>query len=1099
MINYTKSQLEAINYFDSNLIISASAGSGKTQVLLEKVVKLIEKGYKIDEMLIVTFTNLAASEMKTKLENMLETKFCETQDNKFFDALKELNIADISTIHSFCQKLIKKYYYELKINPNFEIKDDNFLFYLKNLALDNTFKQFLSEKDEEFIKLSNLFVFKRDYKLFKEEILSFYDFLVSKVDKYNYIENVIKDNYNKNLDENTLLIKFNKYCEKQIKNFETEIVNLKIESQQIQNEKLTNLCDIVLNILNLDLSSREKFVKTFFNPFDFPRIQISNKSEFDAILIKEKLQKAVKEIKDFIKILNNIFCYDNLDALFVDIQKSEKFLNKFVSVVKRFEENYKLLKKDNNCCDFNDLEELTLKLFENDNILSEVASKFKFVFVDEYQDTNFVQEEILKHIALKSKRIMVGDLKQSIYAFRECNPKILSDKMKEYSLSNEGKVIELNKNFRSRKEILDFSNDIFSNLMRNENCGYDYISHGKFVCGREDEKDLAKIVSVLCLNKKSEKFENLSDCENTLVLNAINNLLNQEIVENGQKRKLTYKDIAIISRKRNDKFNSLCECLQKFKIPTNVKYYEKIFDLFETKIILAYLKIINNIQNEIALYSVLKNIYDLNDNELITIKNNNFVEDVLNYSKKDEISIKLSNFLKDYDYFKRLTGEIDVKSLIKEIIKKTRLELKLLKLNGKISSARLEVFLNNVSTNQYSLSDFLSFVEKIKDKKFEVKKVDGENSVLVDTFHSTKGLEYNAVIIFGAGDNIFSKTRSNLIYNANFGVGIYNFNEENKTKNPNLVYSIIKLLNKQEELNEEIRLLYVALTRAKNFLVVCGSEKQENLCCENNPLKFLNFSSYLSLICSSKFEDFVDFEFLEDEDKIFEKESLNEVAKEEINLDYKIFDEIFDKQYAYNYCENIQLKNSVTSLSEEDNYIYNITNFKVTDLDKEDFIAVGNAYHHCFEKLSFNLKTQKEIHNKIVNLIENGLLEENVFSYIDVEKILKALTSISKLIKSGDKISKEKIFLMNINYNKIIGKQIEDKILIQGIIDLMIEKEDEIVLIDYKTSRLNDINLIKKYSLQLSLYEKAISEKFKGKKISKYIYSIFLDKLINVV
>ncbi len=1103
MINYTQNQLEAINYFDSDLIISASAGSGKTQVLLEKVVNLISKGYKIEDMLVVTFTNLASSEMKTKLENMLEAKFCETKDIKFFDALKDLNTSDISTIHSFCQKIIKKYYYCINVDPNFEIKDDNFLFYLKNLALDQTFKQFLNTQDEEFVNLSNLFVFKRDYKLFKEEILAFYEFLVSKPNKYDFIKNIINQNYETNIDKNVLFDKFRVYCQKVFENLKQQVLCLKTKSNQISNEKLDFLCDEILNLMNFDFSTSQKFIKTFLNDFVFPRIMISSKSEVEAVMLKEDLQKCVKQIKDFVKEIKSVFCFEKIEDLNVDIEKSKKLLIKFVEVVETFEENFKNMKLKYNCLDFNDLEVLTLKLFENQSVLNEISKKYKFIFVDEYQDTNLVQEEILQKISKNSKRIMVGDLKQSIYAFRECNPKILNDKMKDFKTNNLGKVIELNKNFRSRFEILDFSNNIFSNLMRKENCDYEYKTSGMFVCGRKEESDDKTPIEILALNKESENFEQLKHNENLLVLNAINNLLEKTIVENGVRRKLTYSDIAIISRKRSAKFNSLCKFLEENKVPTNVKFFEKIYSSFEVKLIFAYLKLINNFDDDIALVSVLKNIYDFSDNEIITIKTNTtLIKSVLNYNKNDEILKKINKFFEDLHKFESLAFEKDVKSLILEIIKQTKLDLILLKHFGKISASRLEVFLTSIQENQFNLNEFLNYSSKIVDKNFEVRKVDGENSVVCDTFHSTKGLEYNAVIIAFAGDGIFSKNKSNLIYNANLGVGIYNFDEENRTKSPNIVYSMIKILNRQEEFNEESRLCYVALTRAKNFMTICGVEKASNLKTETNPLNFLSFSSYLSLICSNGLKNYVNLQIVDEKSNLFKNENddlQKEKANEIINLDYKVFDNLFNKEYSFNSSEFIQLKNSVTSLSEEDNLIYNITNFKVTDNDNEDYIAVGNAYHHTFEKLPFSLKSKVEVHNKIISLIENGELEENVYSYIDDEKIFKAISQISKLIDKNDKIFKEKVFLMNIKYKDIVGKNIDDKILIQGIIDLMVEKEDEIILIDYKTSRLNDINLIKKYSLQLSLYEKAISEKFAGKKISKFIYSIFLDKLINVV
>lgn len=1097
MINYTKEQQEAIDYFDSDLLISASAGSGKTQVLLEKVLKLILNGINLDEILMVTFTNLAASEMKSKLENMILEKIEENPSDNLFDSLHKINTCDISTLHSFCQKLVREYYYILNIEPNFEIKDEAFLSYLKSSALENTIKFYLDKGDEEFIKISNLFVYKREYNLFKEEILKFYEFLTSKLNKYDFCDEMIKSNYNTNLNENILFTNFRVFVSKKINFFKDELTKIINDAKQMNSEKLVQLSSDFYGKICEDFKNNESFIKFLKNKIEFPQIRIKNNAEFEEIELKEQLQNLSKKIKKFLTTLNEIFDINAIDDLKNDIKSSEKILIKFVEIIKTFETHYNKLKRLNNCLDFNDLEILTLKLFENKNILNEISSKYKFIFVDEYQDTNLVQEEILKLLSNKSKRIMVGDIKQSIYAFRQCNPKIFSDKLERFSNNKDGKVINLNKNFRSNYNILDFSNSIFSNLMRKENCDYDYKKNGKFICGREDSK-LIDNVEILCIDKNTDNYEN---AENIMVLNTINNLLNQQIIENGVERKLTYSDIAIISRKRNESNLKLCQMLDDFKIPYSIKYYEKIYKSFEVKLVLAYLNILNNLDNDISLYSVLKNIYQFSTNDLIAIKTTNLKNDLLNYVEKNELFNKIQIFLNDYNYFSQIKSEKNIKSLVEEIIDKLNIEIILIKSFGKISSEKLKIFVNNIPKDLCNLSEFILYCKEIEDKKFEVRKITSENCITIDTFHSTKGLEFNAVIIYGAGESIFAKNRSNLIFNAKFGIGIYKFDEENKIKSPNVIYSIINQLNKQEEFNEEVRLSYVAFTRAKNYMTIIGKEKTSNLNQEKNTINFLDFNSYLSLIYSSEFKnENIKFSLINCENNIFNIKSTNEISHEEkfeLNLD--VYKNIFEKQYQFKNSTLIQLKNSVSALSEEDKFIYNISNFKLTDMDDEDYIEIGNSYHKTFEQLPFNLKSEQEVRNKIINLIENKMLPENVYQYIDDNKILQANKIITSLIDKNDKVYKEKVFMIYIPYNYIKNNTIQDKILVQGIIDIFIEKENEIILIDYKTSRLNDVNLIKKYDVQLKLYEKALKEKYKDKKIKKYIYSIFLDKLINIV
>ena len=1103
MINYTKEQLEAINFLDNNLLISASAGSGKTQVLLEKVIYLIEKGYDLNNILLVTFTNLASNEMKSKLENLLSSKFNETGDERFFDALKNINCANISTIHSFCQKLVKEYYYVLNIEPNFEIKEENYINILKNEALKQTFDYYFDSNDEDFIKLSNLFVYKRDYSLFKNEILSFYDFLISKPDKYNFIEKLISASYEENFDKNILINKYISFINKNLKYFVDKLKEIKLKAEQVNSIKLVELSSIIFNELNVEIKDFNDLIKKFSTKLELPDVRISKNAEIEEVLVKEELQSLKKQVKKFFDGVKDIILFDK-ESLKDDFLNSKKLLFKFVEIIKLFEQNFTTLKREENILDFNDLETLTLILLDNDEIKDEITNKFKFIFVDEYQDTNSIQEEILSKLSTNSKRIMVGDLKQSIYAFRECNPKIFNDKMLNYNLNEDlGKVVKLNKNFRSIEPILNFSNNVFSNLMQKENSNYNYKLDGMFVCGKQEKPILNnsfKPINIIAVNKKSEDVD-FEENENILTVNTINNLLNQKIDDNGNIRNLTYKDIAIISRKRSEKIKNLCKFLDKFNIPYSVKYYEQIYKSFEINLIVAYLKLLNNFNDEISLVSVLKNIYNFNDNELLKIKKDNLIKDIGLYGNSDEIKEKIDIFNEDYHYFKTLVGEISVKELIKRIINKKSLDIILMKNSGKIVAEKLKIFIHSISDNLFSLFDFLSFVEKTKDCKFEILKNGGENSITIDTFHSTKGLEYNAVIIYSAGDKIFSTTKSNLIYNASLGIGIYKFNEEDKIKERDFIFNIIKVLNKQEEFNEEVRLSYVAFTRAKYFLTIIGTEDLTKMQKENNTIKFLDFNSYLSLVFSSDFKDEnVEAIVLDTRSEIFEKTPDAVESHKEDKLDFSVFDNYFEKHYDYENTNLIQLKNSVTSLVEEDKTIYNISNFKVTDNDKEDFAMIGNCYHYALEKLPFNIESKQELHNKIINLIENKKLPTNILSVIDENKLLSAIKSMNKLVDDRDKIYKEKVFMLYLNYNDIFNNSnIKDKILIQGIIDLIIEKNDELILVDYKTSRLNDYNLIKKYALQLGLYEKALKNEFKNKKVKKYIYSIFLDKLINVV
>lgn len=1108
-INYTKSQEEAINYFDTNLLISASAGSGKTQVLIEKVLKLIDKGVSLNNVLMLTFTTLASEEMRIKLEKNLKEKFEENKTIEVEKALNEIYSSDIGTIDSFCQKLVKKFYYKINLEPNFEIIDDNFAFYLKNLALDSIIEEYLQNNDVEFKRLTNIFIHSRSLNEFKNEIFSYFNFLTSKADRMHYIDEYFEKTNNENINENIVITFLKEDFLKNLTLLKDELKSLCFEAEKINSDKLLKIINEYLQVLNIEISSNEQFINTILMLGAFPTIRIS-KPTFEEDEIKEKLQKLSSKIKKYIKNIKDNFNFENIEELKREICENKKYLGKFFEIIKKFNIEYFKEKQKRNAYEFYDIEDFALILLKDSDILNYVNNKYKYIFVDEYQDTNDIQEEILNKICLKSTEIMVGDVKQSIYAFRECNPKIFLNKMQ-----GKDKLINLNENFRSNKVILDFSNIIFSNLIRQENMSLSYKGN-PFVAGKnfkENDENSLKHVEVVCLLKNREKNEDdeslgYKDKENILVLNSINELLKQKIFDEKTQtfRNLKYSDIAILSRKRGDDFKNLVNFLSDNNVPIKAKYYDKILKSFEINLIINYLKILSNFNNEIAVVSILKNIYNVSLSVILNLKNGNFYDNIMT-----SCDYRIKKFVTDFISFKELCFETNVKELTIEIIDKCNLQNLFLKHFGAISLEKVNVFLSSVLSEKMNLFEFLENLKNLDfDRKYEINKVTSEDSVTVDTFHASKGLEYNAVIIYGAGYKISDNRSKNLIYSSSLGTGICNFNLQEKSKNRSLIYSTILENNLKNDILEEMRLLYVALTRAKEFLVVIGSESEKNIVSTSNLFDFRYLHSYLSLIFSSNILDNNNFKInlINEDENIIKTEITDKVESENLELNFENFDKIFKFVYPYQNLKTIQLKSSVTALNEDsevsEGSIYNISDFKMfsENLQDDDFLLIGNVYHKVFEMLKFNLQNIDEIKGTVYNLIESEILPIEAIKIVDFEKVLKINAEISKFVNLDSKIFKEKKFIMQVRYDEILKSDIKKNILVQGTIDLFIENDNEIILVDYKTSRIkNENKLIEKYRTQLNLYEKALlkSENFKDKPIRKFIASIYLSKLVEVI
>lgn len=495
-------------------------GSGKTTVLVERIInKIIKEKVDIDKMLIVTFTNAAASEMRQRISEAIYKKIEENiEDKNLQKQITLLNKANISTIHSFCLDVIKNYFYEIDVSPNFRIGDEAEIKLLKQETLEEIFDDLYETKEDSFINLVNTYSSYRDDENLKNLVLKIYNYSQS----MPFPEDWIKENVEKfNLSENTnfedtiwgkiLISNFKSELKSFIETFEKIKVELE-QDLELEKYYLTFEEDIKnLNALNNCNTWNE--IYNGLSYFNFGKWPISRKIQSD---LKDKSKNVRDDIrKQIISFRDNVFKYDSETAS-KDIAKMYKVLNELKEIIIKFSSSYQNNKKEKNIIDFNDIEHFALKILvqkdeENNYIPTQVAKKYKEKFVeiaiDEYQDSNLVQEYILNSISNQNNIFMVGDVKQSIYKFRQARPELFLEKYENYSLPQDDKnecksntKILLFKNFRSRKNIIDFTNLVFSNIMTKELGNIEYNENEYLNLGASYEETAENVAGKVELN-----------------------------------------------------------------------------------------------------------------------------------------------------------------------------------------------------------------------------------------------------------------------------------------------------------------------------------------------------------------------------------------------------------------------------------------------------------------------------------------------------------------------------------------------------------------------------------------------------------------------
>ena len=909
MPNWTKEQKQAIYKKGTNILVAAAAGSGKTAVLVERIInKVINEKIDIDKLLVVTFTNAAAAEMKERVLDALYKKIEEDPENKDLQRqITLINMAQICTIDSFCLDIVKNHFYELEnISPNFRIAETTEIELLKQGTLDEIFEEKYINEDENFTDLIKTYTNYRDDTPLKDLILKIYNFISSnpsplewlqeKVEMFN-LKDKLDEDFSQTIWGQILLNDVSEEVQDDMAMLKDVASSLSydIELENFKNAILSDIEQLKNLQNNLNNWDNTYNIAQNFKFIDWPRKKITSDIKDEAKAIRDQVRKKLYDK------LNNTFVSDSKQSN-QDIYDMYKTLTKLKDLIIEFDKQFSKKKREKNILDFSDIEHFALSILvkkdEQGNLVkTEVAEKytqkFEEIAIDEYQDSNLVQETILTSVSRGNNLFMVGDVKQSIYKFRQAMPKLFLSKYNEYEIVEDeaekletiqdmkkGKKIQLFKNFRSRGNILDFTNLVFQNIMSEKIGEIEYNKNEYLNLGATDYKEtnqeLKTEIDIIesTHNEDAEEIEISSDNDDEIqdlekiedieieakyIAKKIKELVQSKYQIYDRKaerfRDIKYKDIVILLRSTKEKANIYEQEMINLGIPVFSDSSEQYLETIEIQTILNLLKIIDNPIQDIPLVSVLRsNIGKFTDNELVEIRLSDKYDNFYNCMQKavpnvnSKLKEKINNFLENLQKWRKEKEYLALDELIWKIYIETGFYNYVgLMPNGELRQANLKMLFEKArqyeSASFKGLYNFIQFMEKLQLSSGDMgtAKIIGENDdvVRIMSIHKSKGLEFPVVFLANTNKqfNMQDIRKDSVLLHQDLGIGVKYINYDEQIQYDTLSREAVKKQVENENISEEMRILYVALTRAKEKLYIIGIgkdiqekiEKWENL------------------------------------------------------------------------------------------------------------------------------------------------------------------------------------------------------------------------------------------------------------------------------
>jgi len=1138
-VKWTNEQLQAIQEKNSNILVAAAAGSGKTAVLVERIIhKIIDEQMDIDKILVVTFTNAAASEMRERILEAIYKKLEENPENVHLQRqIILLNKASICTIHSFGLDVIHNHFYEIDLPSNFKIADTAEIDLLKQEVLDDLFEQKYTENDKNFIELLENYTNYRGDEALQELVLKIYKFIQSSPFPIKWLQEKLEllkiedKDISQTIWGKLIIQTVDDDIQESI--MQLEVTKSKMALYPEMTKFYQTISEDIINLQDLQKynSWDELYIKLLnFNFSKWPvDKKVINDLKEDSKEIRDKVKKHIKE-----KTAKLLSC--SQEQAVKDLKIITPILEKLSNLITEFTKNFAEKKKEKNCIDFNDIEHFALKiLLDENNNPTEVAKKYKEKFeeiaIDEYQDSNLVQEAILTSISKGNNIFMVGDVKQSIYKFRQARPELFLQKYDEYKNKEEkaqedNLKIQLFRNFRSRQNILNITNLVFESIMSKElgDINYnenEYLNYGANYPEPEEIKNYAGIAELDIIDLKEDEsitaFEGEEDeeeqerveddvLEAKFVANKIQELLNSNYMVFDKKqgyRKIRPKDIVILLRATSNLSPIYEKELSDLELPVFSDTSGTYLDTVEIQTILSVLKIIDNPLQDIPLVVVLRSsICNFTDNDLITIRltdrNCNFYEALIKTRLicEGDLKNKIESFLEKLEKWKSISQYMPLDEFIWQIYLDTGYYQYVgLLPNGAMRQANLKTLFEKAKQYEKAsfkgLFNFIQFIDKLKKQNGDLAsaKLIGENEdvIRIMSIHKSKGLEFPVVFLCNSHKKFnMQDLNDNILLHQDIGFGPTIMDTTRKIKYSSIAKDAIKLKMKQETLSEEQRILYVALTRAKEKLYITGRSKDftkyvqdknkvlemyesENIKLDAKLMKkansYLDWLMYVYLFNqgrtitlkgeSYKLSDIITLNVSNKKDllkalakeevveQIDLKEKIEQILKnksdEENKKSEQALKELLEWKYDYIVDTTLPTKSSVTKIkqekikleemlkgieSEEVEYKKSYTPKFMQEDKKISSAEKGTLVHLCIQRLDERKDYElKDIQNMILNLVEKEIITQNEADAIDVNLIYQYTKSqLFEELRKAKEVHKEQPFYINIPAKDVVSE-----------------------------------------------------------------------------
>ena len=1185
-MKWTEEQQKVIDTRDRNILVSAAAGSGKTAVLVARILALVTDPahpVDIDRLLIVTFTNAAAGEMRQRIRDALEARAEEAPENAHLQRqLVLIHNAQITTIHSFCLQVLRSHFHMIGLDPGFRIADEGEMLLLRQDVLKETLEEAYelgagevhTAETEEFRQLLEQLAPGKDDQAVQNALLQVHQFSLGQPWPDEWLAGCRMAYCRPDGEETTPEPDWVRFAVKDTKRVLADvreeilyaITLCQAEHGPYMYEKAMQDDLAMVEVLQAADGYRE-LAKAFAVSGTYTRLS-TKKDESVSKEQKEQVQELRAGIKDALASVRMQYFYDRPEVLEETFYASGVIVRALTRLVERFMEKLAEKKREKNILDFSDLEHLALEILvvhdetgtQASPAALEYAEQFEEIMIDEYQDSNLVQELILNSVAGRGRgeanRFMVGDVKQSIYRFRLACPELFLEKYQTYRERENACRIDLHKNFRSRSEVLDGVNEIFRQIMTENLGGIVYDKDAMLYPGAvfaPDSGEVRRLPEFLLLDPEEQDKQ---EAEARLVGMRIQQMVGSFPVWDAKLsayRPLTYRDIVILLRTVSGWAETFGEVLGDMGIPCFTGSQKGYFSAVEVRTVLAYLEVLDNPVQDIPLAAVMRSpIGGFSDEALAKLRSaseeRRFYDCCIAYRDNGEdagLRLALDTFFRQMEYFREKAAYTPIHLLLWEILDVTGYGAYAAALPaGRQRKANLDMLVEKAiayeATSYRGLYHFIRYIESLK--RYEVDYgeaslgTESDDTVRIMSIHKSKGLEFPVVFVSGLGKQ-FNETelRGRLALHSSFGIGCDYVDTTLRLRQPSLLKKVIQKTSALENLGEELRILYVAMTRAKEKLILTGAvpnASQKLEIWQSLNIRAMETLSYSTLTKASSYLDWVLPALLQHsgEDcfllRVLSAEDLLEESREAKTSDLwrvlehpkeepearRYLERVFSAGYLYEQEQAISGKVSVTELKKQTQLpeeqegleLYpvkeskgTVPRFRAAETTMPGSMR-GTIYHAFMENLDFHKKDVLE--TQLEEWIKCGKMTRDEAAAVRISDIRRFLESDIGLrmerAEEGGRLHREQPFVLGVPAHEIRSCwQSEELVLVQGIIDAWFEEDDGIVIVDYKTDRVRTMQMLAgRYHIQLEAYAKAVA-RLTGKKVKECgIYSFCLGR-----